>query len=98
MIASPKGLSCPQCGNAETGVTDSRPDAIGRYIRRRRRCQCGERFTTMEIVVPKGSRALVMRRDAMAASLWDEISARMPGLLATAVNRAWPVEADDDDD
>jgi transcriptional repressor NrdR len=40
-------MNCPFCGQADTKVTDSRPDADG--IRRRREClACGQRFTTVE--------------------------------------------------
>jgi transcriptional repressor NrdR len=40
-------MNCPFCGQADTRVTDSRPDTDG--IRRRREClACGQRFTTVE--------------------------------------------------
>lgn len=40
-------MNCPFCGQADTRVTDSRPDSDG--IRRRREClACGQRFTTVE--------------------------------------------------
>jgi transcriptional repressor NrdR len=40
-------MNCPFCGQADTKVTDSRPDADG--IRRRREClACGQRFSTVE--------------------------------------------------
>lgn len=40
-------MNCPFCGQADTKVTDSRPDSDG--IRRRREClACGQRFTTVE--------------------------------------------------
>jgi len=97
MKASEKGVACPRCGSPQNLVTDSRPQPQGRYIRRRRRCDCGERFTTMEIVVPRGSRALVLNREAMASAVLVEVSSRLPALLVSAVNRAWPVGLDDDD-
>lgn len=41
-------MMCPKCSSLETGVTDSRP--VESAIRRRRRCcECGERFTTYEL-------------------------------------------------
>lgn len=41
------GMNCPECGNDELSVKDSRPAAYG--IRRRRLCtSCGHRFTTYE--------------------------------------------------
>src|SRR6185295_17292957 len=40
-------MNCPFCGQADTKVTDSRPDSDG--IRRRREClDCNQRFTTVE--------------------------------------------------
>jgi transcriptional repressor NrdR len=40
-------MNCPFCGQADTKVTDSRPDSDG--IRRRREClACAQRFTTVE--------------------------------------------------
>jgi len=42
-------MNCPFCSQAETKVTDSRPEQDG--IRRRREClACGRRFTTLERV------------------------------------------------
>jgi transcriptional repressor NrdR len=42
-------MNCPFCSNADTKVTDSRPEQDG--IRRRREClACGQRFTTLERV------------------------------------------------
>ena len=42
-------MNCPFCAQAETKVTDSRPEQDG--IRRRREClACGRRFTTLERV------------------------------------------------
>jgi len=42
-------MNCPFCANADTKVTDSRPEQDG--IRRRREClSCGQRFTTLERV------------------------------------------------
>lgn len=45
------GLSCPECGALQSGVTDSRPcDKPLNNVRRRRRCENGHRFTTVEII------------------------------------------------
>lgn len=41
-----EGIACPVCGNFDHGVKDSRPGPG--YWRRRRACNCGERFTTVE--------------------------------------------------
>jgi transcriptional repressor NrdR len=44
-------VRCPNCGNDEDRVVDSRPAREGRAIRRRRACSaCGARFTTYEAV------------------------------------------------
>ena len=43
-------MACPQCGGAESAVTDSRPAKGG--VRRRRKCLgCEFRFTTYEMLV-----------------------------------------------
>ena len=42
-------MSCPNCGNEDSKVVDSRPADDGFTIRRRREClECGFRFTTYE--------------------------------------------------
>ena len=42
-------MRCPNCGNEDSKVVDSRPADDGFTIRRRREClECGFRFTTYE--------------------------------------------------
>lgn len=42
-------MHCPNCGNHDTKVVDSRPTDDGDAIRRRRECEkCGFRFSTYE--------------------------------------------------
>lgn len=42
-------MHCPNCGNQDTKVVDSRPLEDGDAIRRRRECEkCGFRFSTYE--------------------------------------------------
>ena len=42
-------MRCPNCGNEDSKVVDSRPADYGFTIRRRREClECGFRFTTYE--------------------------------------------------
>lgn len=54
------GIACPFCGWGEgQEVTDSRP-AEG-YIRRRRRCPCGERYSTAEVVFRDDAQMVVNR-------------------------------------
>ncbi|MDO4427814.1 MAG: transcriptional regulator NrdR [Moraxella sp.] len=44
-------MHCPFCNALDTKVTDSRLAAEGYQVRRRRQCtECGERFTTFEII------------------------------------------------
>ena len=44
------GIPCPACGGHDHTVKDSRPGVD--YLRRRRYCVCGSRFTTVELMVP----------------------------------------------
>lgn len=50
-------MYCPFCSAIDTKVIDSRLAAEGSQVRRRRQCtECGERFTTfevMEVVMPR---------------------------------------------
>ncbi|AKG16159.2 NrdR family transcriptional regulator [Moraxella bovoculi] len=44
-------MYCPYCNALDTKVIDSRLAAEGAQVRRRRQCtECGERFTTFEVV------------------------------------------------
>ena len=44
-------MRCPYCGHTNNRVIDSRASRDGRAVRRRRECQnCGDRFTTYEVV------------------------------------------------
>lgn len=44
-------MHCPYCSALDTKVIDSRLAAEGSQVRRRRQCtECGERFTTFEVV------------------------------------------------
>lgn len=44
-------MKCPACSNPESKVVDSRPNADGSSIRRRRECLiCQKRFTTYETI------------------------------------------------
>lgn len=46
-----KGLLCPACGCADTGVVDTKP-RFGRVYRRRECRHCGRRWTTCEVSQP----------------------------------------------
>lgn len=48
-------MECPHCNNSKSEVLETR--LAGAAVRRRRRClseKCGERFSTMELVVAPG--------------------------------------------
>jgi transcriptional repressor NrdR len=55
-------MHCPQCGERETRVVDSRDLEDQATIRRRRECaSCGARFTTYERI--EAARLVVLKRD-----------------------------------
>jgi len=55
-------VRCPQCGNRDTRVIDSRDLDDGSTIRRRRDCStCSTRFTTYERI--EAARLIVVKRD-----------------------------------
>lgn len=55
-------MKCPNCGNMENKVIDSRMNREGNLIRRRREClQCNERFTTYERI--ELNMPLVIKKD-----------------------------------
>lgn len=56
------GVTCPSCGVSDSEVIDTQPTSYG--IRRRRRCACGNRFTTREEVVQSGPPRLGRRTRA----------------------------------
>ena len=56
-------MRCPFCACEESKVVDSRPTDEGNRIRRRRECiQCGNRFTTYEII--ESMPILVIKKDS----------------------------------
>lgn len=49
-------MNCPKCGSP-THVLVSRNRPVKQSTNRRREClQCGYRFTTIEIIIPEGTR------------------------------------------
>lgn len=74
------GLICPGCDTpGDTLVTDSRQHANGQ--RRRHRCGCGARFTTIEVVVSEKPRRLVGCLLSDAGLSKAKLIARVSGLL-----------------
>ena len=76
-------MICPVCKKGETSVVDSRPTEDGTSIRRRRLCECGERFTTFErvqyreiIVVKKNGRKSPFDRDKLSKSIYIALKKR----------------------
>lgn len=42
-------MPCPACGVTKSGITETRP--MGQFLRRRRECPCGNRWSTVEIPI-----------------------------------------------
>ena len=76
-------MLCPFCKTGDTSVVDSRPTEDGNAIRRRRTCNCGERFTTFErvqyrelTVVKKNGRKSLFDRDKLSKSIYIALKKR----------------------
>ena len=76
-------MICPFCKKGETSVVDSRPTEDGTSIRRRRLCNCGERFTTFErvqfrelIVIKKNGRKSAFDREKLSKSIYIALKKR----------------------
>ena len=76
-------MICPFCKKGDTSVVDSRPTEDGSAIRRRRLCNCGERFTTFErvqfrelMVIKKNGRKASFDRDKLAKSIYIALKKR----------------------
>lgn len=93
-------MRCPECGQDDDHVVDSRPQPGGEAIRRRRECRaCGGRFTTFErverrpLLVRKRSGALVPFEPArvlegMARAAKDRVERPLLERAAAEVERA----------
>ena len=76
-------MICPFCKKGDTSVVDSRPTEDGSAIRRRRLCNCGERFTTFErvqfrelTVVKKNGRKSIFDREKLSKSIYIALKKR----------------------
>ena len=76
-------MICPCEKKGETSVVDSRPTVDGTAIRRRRLCECGERFTTFErvqfrelVVVKKSGRKSAFDREKLSKSIYIALKKR----------------------
>ena len=82
-------MRCPQCGERDTRVVDSRDLDESATIRRRRECpSCSTRFTTYERV--EAARLIVLKRDGTRQEFDRE---KLADGLAKALTRR-PVAAD----
>jgi transcriptional repressor NrdR len=93
-------VRCPDCGEDDDHVVDSRPQPDGDAIRRRRECRsCGGRFTTFErverppLLVRKRSGALVPFApsrvfDGMARAAKDRLSRPVLEQTASEIERS----------
>ena len=70
-------MRCPQCGERNSQVKDSRPSEDDTVVRRRRECAaCGARFTTFErvqlrelVVVKRSGKHLPFEREKLVRSI-----------------------------
>lgn len=61
-------IPCPYCGHGMSSITDTRPNKKESWIRRRRQCDnCGQRFTTIEILVSRFRKLRKLSLSAEAA-------------------------------
>ena len=93
-------MRCPDCGQDDDHVVDSRPQPGGEAIRRRRACRrCGGRFTTFErierppLLVRKRSGAVVPFEvarvlDGMARAAKDRVERPVLEETASDIERA----------
>jgi len=76
-----RGLACPECGEPEAIVVDVRQSAHCDYIRRRRECANGHRYSTEERVRasrPRLRNRLHGVRDRMADEVASAIDSFRP--------------------
>ena len=76
-------MLCPFCKSEDTSVVDSRPTEDGTAIRRRRTCNCGERFTTFErvqfrelTIVKKNGIKTIFDREKLSKSIYIALKKR----------------------
>lgn len=62
-------MHCPTCNKVSERVTDSRFNSQGNYIRRRRICSCGAKWTTREISIDDYEAAMDRKRIHDASNL-----------------------------
>ena len=83
-------MRCPNCGETETRVVDSRDQDEGATIRRRRECTtCGTRFTTFERM--EAARLTVLKRDGAHQEF--DLDKLADGLAKALTRRPVPADA-----
>jgi transcriptional regulator NrdR family protein len=70
-------VKCPACGHPNAGVINSRKPDGGTRAYRRRKCECGHRFTTIEI--PEEQYQAAIRTMEAAAKMRAAITLLMGG-------------------
>jgi len=71
-------IACPTCGSPASHVVDSRGVRASDYIRRRRVCESGHRFSTVETAVretqkPQDAASIVRRIRFLVAELEEKL-------------------------
>ena len=82
-------MKCPECGNIEDKVIETRESRDNHYIRRRREClKCGKRFTTYE--KPEDTHLMVVKKDGRREEF--DIDKVKKGLYRAVEKRPIPVK------
>lgn len=66
------GVRCPACQQRQSDVIDSRGTKSGK-VRRRRKCPCGQRFTTYEQIAMVDDGAVIKRRLSEIANMVKQL-------------------------
>lgn len=82
-------MKCPECGNIEDKVIETRESRDNHYIRRRREClKCGKRFTTYE--KPEDTHLMVVKKDGRREEF--DIDKVKKGLYRAVEKRPIPIK------
>ena len=82
-------MKCPECGNIEDKVIETRESRDSHYIRRRREClNCGKRFTTYE--KPEDIHLMVVKKDGRREEF--DVDKVKKGLYRAVEKRPIPVK------
>lgn len=81
------GITCPKCGSPSSSVKDSRVTASGTQRRRRSCLGCGFRYTTHEMMIPKGMVETLTIIKAQCGKAGRELE-KLEGIVDNAINIA----------